>query len=105
MLHKVNILEESNTSLIFWYKAIFGQISDEELAKFGSCWVDVRDLALAHVLALEKEEAYGQRIIVSAGEDVKCAHYFQRTFNGIPNLGSFILQDWGMAISCNGVNY
>ena len=30
-------------------------------------WVDVRDTALAHVLALEKDEAGGQRIITSAG--------------------------------------
>jgi len=30
-------------------------------------WVDVRDLALAHVIALEQEEAGNERIIVSAG--------------------------------------
>ena len=29
-----------------------------------SSWVDVRDLAKAHVLALQKEEAAGERIIV-----------------------------------------
>ena len=28
-------------------------------------YIDVRDVALAHVVALEKEEAAGQRIIVS----------------------------------------
>lgn len=32
-----------------------------------SCWVDVRDLAYSHVLALEREEAGGKRLIVSAG--------------------------------------
>lgn len=32
-----------------------------------SSYVDVRDLALAHVLALQKPEAGGERIIVSAG--------------------------------------
>lgn len=31
-------------------------------------WVDVRDLALAHVLAIEKTEASGQRILVSPGQ-------------------------------------
>ena len=31
-------------------------------------WVDVRDVALAHVLAMEKVEAAGQRFIVSQGE-------------------------------------
>ena len=30
-------------------------------------WVDVRDLADAHALALEKEEAGGNRIIVASG--------------------------------------
>ena len=38
-------------------------------------WVDVRDIAAAHVLALQKEEAAHQRIIVVAG------HY--------------VWQDWG----------
>ena len=30
-------------------------------------WVDVRDLAEAHALALETEEAGGNRIIVASG--------------------------------------
>ena len=30
-------------------------------------WVDVRDTALGHVLALEKEAAGGQRIITASG--------------------------------------
>jgi len=30
-------------------------------------WVDVRDAALGHVLALEKTEAGGERIITSEG--------------------------------------
>lgn len=30
-------------------------------------WVDVRDLALAHVAALGQEDAGSERIIVSAG--------------------------------------
>lgn len=30
-------------------------------------WADVRDITLAHVLALQKEEAAGERIIVAAG--------------------------------------
>ena len=32
-----------------------------------SCWIDVRDLAEAHVLAIQKPEAGGERIIVSQG--------------------------------------
>ena len=30
-------------------------------------WVDVRDIALAHALAIQKEAAGGERIIVSGG--------------------------------------
>jgi nucleoside-diphosphate-sugar epimerase len=33
----------------------------------GGCWIDIRDLALAHVRALKKEEAGGERIIITAG--------------------------------------
>lgn len=40
---------------------------NEFLANVGGNWVDVRDLAEAHTLALEKEAAGGQRIIVSCG--------------------------------------
>lgn len=33
----------------------------------GSSWIDVRDVGLAHALALEKEDAGGKRLLVSAG--------------------------------------
>lgn len=39
--------------------------SDEELYKAAS-WIDVRDVATAHLAALEKEEAADERIIISA---------------------------------------
>ena len=38
--------------------------SNEILATTGSSFVDVRDLANAHVLALRKEAAGGERILV-----------------------------------------
>lgn len=41
---------------------------NEFLAKTGSSWIDVRDLAEAHVLALENQEAGGERIIISGGK-------------------------------------
>jgi nucleoside-diphosphate-sugar epimerase len=47
---------------------------DEKALLTGGAWIDVRDLAIAHRLALEKAEAGGERIIVSAG--------------------SFVWQDW-----------
>lgn len=34
----------------------------------GGAWVDARDLGLAHSLALEKEAAGGERIIITEGE-------------------------------------
>ncbi|KAF9235760.1 hypothetical protein BU15DRAFT_89474 [Melanogaster broomeanus] len=37
------------------------------LANTGTCWIDVRDLAEAHTLALETEAAGGERFIVSSG--------------------------------------
>ena len=45
-----------------FFKQVF---SEEELLSGGS-WVDVRDVAEAHVVALEKEEAADERILVSA---------------------------------------
>ena len=40
----------------------------EDLAESDSnSWVDVRDTALGHVLALEKEAAGGERIITASG--------------------------------------
>jgi nucleoside-diphosphate-sugar epimerase len=41
--------------------------TNEFLASTGVCWIDVRDLANAHVISLEKEAAGGERIIVCAG--------------------------------------
>ena len=45
-----------------------GSKSEEFLCKQGSCFVDVRNLAEAHVKSLEVEKAGGERIIVSAGK-------------------------------------
>lgn len=56
---------------MFFYKHVAlpnsGGATNEFLASTGTCWIDVRDLANAHVLSLEKEAAGGERIIVSAG--------------------------------------
>jgi len=40
----------------------------EEIPETGTfIWVDVRDLALCHVLAIEKEEAANKRFFITAG--------------------------------------
>jgi hypothetical protein len=51
--------------MLEWYNTMF-----ENRAPYlpGHIWVDVRDAALAHVLALEKKEAGGERILLSSGE-------------------------------------
>jgi hypothetical protein len=57
-----------NTSLKSFYDVI---VSDEpktqELLSYSNSWVDVRDTALGHVLALQKEAAAGERIIICSG--------------------------------------
>ncbi len=51
-----------------WYNIVVsGSMSPEDMATQGHCWVDVRDLAEAHVRALFVDAAGGERIIVSAG--------------------------------------
>ncbi|TEB29167.1 NAD(P)-binding protein [Coprinellus micaceus] len=52
-----------------WYGTVIaaGEKDKEQLGeKNGYAWVDVRDVAEAHVRSLEKEEAGGERIIVSS---------------------------------------
>lgn len=57
-----------NTSAADWYNTIVkGTRTTEDSLKGTSCYIDVRDLAEVFVLSLEKEEAGGERIIVSAG--------------------------------------
>ena len=44
----------------------FRQAFPENELLFSLGWVDVRDLAKAHIIALEKEEAGGERILVAS---------------------------------------
>ncbi|KAJ3752509.1 D-lactaldehyde dehydrogenase [Lentinula raphanica] len=44
-----------------------GGKTPEELRSTGNCWVDVRDLAEAQVLALQKDSVANERVIISAG--------------------------------------
>ncbi|KAF8989799.1 hypothetical protein BDQ17DRAFT_1372801 [Cyathus striatus] len=59
-----------NSSFGIWYNNVVGnptQPRADELLEEVNGWVDVRDLADAHITALEREEAVGERIIVAAG--------------------------------------
>ncbi|KAF7332838.1 D-lactaldehyde dehydrogenase [Mycena venus] len=63
IIHAVASPDSLNTSA----KMMFLAFTRPEASAGGGCWIDVRDLALAHVRALEKEEAGGERIIITAG--------------------------------------
>ncbi|EIN05399.1 D-lactaldehyde dehydrogenase [Punctularia strigosozonata HHB-11173 SS5] len=68
VIHDVSSPSSLNTSMLDWYDTVVKGTKDENtLATSGSCWIDVRDLAEAHRLAIEKEAAGGERIIVSGG--------------------------------------
>ncbi|TFL00648.1 D-lactaldehyde dehydrogenase [Pterulicium gracile] len=70
VLHEISKPEDLNTSAKLMWQATLptSTMSPKELAAPGGGWVDVRDIAFAHVLALEIEAASGQRFITSAGE-------------------------------------
>ncbi|KAJ7682984.1 D-lactaldehyde dehydrogenase [Mycena rosella] len=67
ILHEVKSAEALNQSALDWYRAVLTpDSSDEKLAREPSnSYVDVRDVATAHVLALETEAAGGERFLIS----------------------------------------
>ncbi|KAH9487433.1 Putative uncharacterized oxidoreductase [Psilocybe cubensis] len=67
-IHKVDSPSALNTSLQAWYNHVVdGTKSTREALADSTSWVDVRDTALGHVLALEVAEAGGERIITTEG--------------------------------------
>ncbi|KAF8836359.1 NAD(P)-binding protein [Paxillus ammoniavirescens] len=72
-IHEITTPSSLNTSAAIFYNYVAdgakaNAAGNDFLANTGTCWIDVRDLAEAHALALEKEAAGGERIIVSGGE-------------------------------------
>jgi len=65
-LHEVDKPENLNTSSLRWYDLFFKPVFSEKELYHGGGWVDVRDVAAAHIAALGKEEAANERIIISA---------------------------------------
>lgn len=49
------------------YKIANGQTQEQVPPNFLFCWVDVRDLALCHVLAIERNEAANRRFLIAEG--------------------------------------
>jgi nucleoside-diphosphate-sugar epimerase len=66
-LHEVDKPENLNTSSKRWFDLFFDPIFSDQELYFAGNWVDVRDVAAAHVAALEKEEAADERIVIAAG--------------------------------------
>lgn len=71
-MQEVEDVNSLNTSLLWFYKSLVPNrdSANETGVAFlqgRRSWVDVRDVAAAHVRALEVPEAGGQRFIISAG--------------------------------------
>ncbi|KAI0926024.1 hypothetical protein AcW1_008303 [Taiwanofungus camphoratus] len=68
VIHATGAPEHLNESMHDWFHSVFKGTKDAKtLSTVGSCWIDVRDLAEAHVLAIKRQEAGGERIIISQG--------------------------------------
>ena len=65
--HNLKSLENINTSNSIFADLVQGKWKSAVPESPPTQWVDVRDVALAHVRALENAEAAGRRFIVVAG--------------------------------------
>jgi len=65
-LHEVDKPEHLNTSSLRLFNLFFKPVFSEQELLSGMSWVDVRDVAEAHVVALEKEAAGDERILISS---------------------------------------
>ncbi|KAK8134387.1 NAD dependent epimerase/dehydratase [Apiospora sp. TS-2023a] len=68
VVHHLNSLQAINTSNARFVDVMQGKMRDEIAPSGVHFWVDVRDVALAHVQAMEKAEAGGKRFFVLAGK-------------------------------------
>jgi nucleoside-diphosphate-sugar epimerase len=66
-VHALDSLDNMNTSNQRILSAAQGKFKDEIPASGVHLWVDVRDVAEAHVAAFEKKEAANKRFFVTAG--------------------------------------
>lgn len=65
VIHEVSTPNTLNASISQIYNALFKKENVLQSVEFS--WVDVRDVAQAHVRALEVPEAGGQRFIIASG--------------------------------------
>ena len=92
-MHAIEKPEDLNTSALELFGVLLKNTqNDEEVVDGRYSWVDVRDIAEAHVVALEKPEAGGERILFSAG---KLPTSFEESTPHSPgNLGPAAWQDF-----------
>jgi nucleoside-diphosphate-sugar epimerase len=67
MIHHLNSLDAINTSNELVRDFVLGKYQNEIPASRLFIWIDVRDLAEAHVRSLEVPDAAGQRFLTTAG--------------------------------------
>lgn len=67
IVNYLNSLDAINTSNKRFRDFVQGSLKDEQPSTDTSLWVDVRDVALAHVKAIEVAEAGGKRFFVTNG--------------------------------------
>ncbi|WWC63268.1 uncharacterized protein I303_105868 [Kwoniella dejecticola CBS 10117] len=67
VIHQVDSPEKLNTSVAYLWQWLSGKKSESDLPGPLGNWVDVKDVAEAHIRALEVVEASGQRFITGAG--------------------------------------
>lgn len=67
VIHSLSSLDDVNTSNARIRDAMLGEWKTEIPDSRVFIWVDVRDIALSHVLALESEDMAGKRIFVTSG--------------------------------------
>lgn len=93
VIHDVSSPSALGTSAGDWYNSVvrpdMGGKTLEVITTVGGGWVDVRDIALAHVLALQKNEAGGERLLISKGEfvyqDFSTSVYLFRLSSAVEN--------------------
>jgi len=90
IIHYLNSLDAVNTSNQRVRNVIQGQFKDEIPDTGTYLWVDVRDLALAHVLAIEKPEAVNKRFFVTAGyfSNKEISNIVRKNFPALKSLPS-----------------
>ncbi|KAI6248700.1 Ketoreductase azaE [Erysiphe necator] len=66
--HCLNSLDKLNTSNKYIYEIMSGKRKNDVLNVRPTLWVDVRDVALAHIKAFELDEASGKRLFVVTGQ-------------------------------------